>query len=219
VPGVVGVNVGKNKETTDAGADYVKGVARLAPLADYLVANVSSPNTPGLRALQGRDELTRLIEAIRAALPGKAPPLLLKIAPDLTDDDLADIGGVALDGALDGLIVSNTTIERPATLEGRHRTEIGGLSGRPLFALSTAVLGKVYRLTDGRLPLIGTGGIAGAADAYAKIRAGASLVQLYTALVYEGPGLVEKIKRELIELLRRDGFGHISDAVGADAAG
>ncbi len=213
--GIVGVNVGKNKETADAGSDYVKGVARLGPHADYLVANVSSPNTPGLRALQGRAELSRLVEAIRAALPGSGPALLLKIAPDLTEPDMADIAAVAADGGLDGLIVSNTTIERPASLSSPHKGEGGGLSGPPLFDRSTAVLAEMYRLTDGAIPLIGVGGVGSGADAYAKIRAGASLVQLYTAMVYEGPGIVARIKRELIELLHRDGFRHISEAVGA----
>ncbi|MDA8231066.1 MAG: quinone-dependent dihydroorotate dehydrogenase [Magnetospirillum sp.] len=219
--GIVGANLGKNKDTGDAAADYERGAARLAPLADYLVINVSSPNTPGLRALQGRAQLETLVARTRAALdgavpPGRRPPLLLKIAPDLTDDDLADIAQVARAGALDGLIVSNTTIARPDTLASPLAREAGGLSGAPLFELSTRVLRRMYRLTRGRVPLIGVGGIGSGLDAYVKIRAGASLVQLYSALIYEGPSLVGRINRELALLVRRDGFASVAEAVGAD---
>jgi dihydroorotate dehydrogenase len=214
--GLVGVNLGKNKDSAEAAADYAAGAKALAGYADYLVINVSSPNTPGLRALQNPAELERLIAAVRAELPDPAPPLVLKIAPDLTEADKRDLAAVALDRGLDGMIVSNTTIVRPNSLRGRHRGEAGGLSGAPLFEPSTALLGEIYRLTEGRLVLIGTGGIAGGAQAYAKIRAGASLLQLYTALVYQGPGLIGRIKRELAELLRRDGFARLSDAVGTD---
>lgn len=218
--GIVGANLGKNRDSVDAAADYAAGAEALAPLADYLVVNVSSPNTPGLRALQGRAPLARLIEAVLAArhrtTPTRPPPLLLKIAPDLTDEDKRDIAEVALTAPVDGLIVSNTTIARPAGLRGRHAGEAGGLSGRPLFKPSTAVLADMYRLTGGRLPLVGVGGVASGADAYAKIRAGASLVQLYTALIYAGPGLVRRIARELAACLRADGFAGVADAVGAD---
>jgi dihydroorotate dehydrogenase len=222
--GIVGANLGKNKDTEDAASDYEKGAARLAPLADYMVINVSSPNTPGLRALQGRAQLEELVGRTRVALDGaitsgKRPPLLLKIAPDLNDEDLVDIAAVALAGALDGLIVSNTTIDRPASLRSPHAKEPGGLSGAPLFRPSTAVLGRMYTLTEGKLPLVGVGGIASGADAYAKIRAGASLVQLYSAMVYQGPALVSRINRELIELLKRDGFASVAAAVGADFRG
>jgi dihydroorotate dehydrogenase len=180
---------------------------------------VSSPNTPGLRALQGRAALGALIARVlevRAGLGSAVPPLLLKIAPDLTETDREDIAEVALASGLDGLIISNTTIARPASLSPRHAGEAGGLSGRPLFAPSTALLGEMYRRTGGRLPLIGVGGIASGADAYAKIRAGASLVQLYTALVFEGPGLITRIKAELSDLLVRDGYRNVAEAVGAD---
>lgn len=218
--GIVGANLGKNKTTEDAAADYEIGVRRLAPLADYLVINVSSPNTPGLRALQGKAPLAALIDrslkARAAAMPTHAPPLLLKIAPDLTDDDKADIAAVALESGIDGLIVSNTTIARPAGLDASYATEAGGLSGAPLFEPSTAVLGDMYRLTGGKLPIIGVGGIGNAEQAYAKIRAGASLVQLYSALVFEGPALIGRIKHGLAELLHRDGFASIAAAVGAD---
>jgi dihydroorotate dehydrogenase len=216
--GILGVNLGKNRDSADAAADYAAVARALGRYADYLVINVSSPNTPGLRALQERAELERLVDAVRQALAetptGAAPPLLVKIAPDLAPADLEDIAAVALERALDGLIATNTTVARPAGLRGRHRAEAGGLSGRPLFAPATRVLAETYRLTDGRVPLIGVGGVASGAEAYAKIRAGASLVQLYTGLIYEGPALVPRIKRELAQLLRRDGFSSLAAAVG-----
>jgi len=214
--GLVGINLGKNKESADAARDYALGAQKLAPYADYLVINVSSPNTPGLRALQGRQELERIVALVRAALPEDGPPLLLKIAPDQAEADLEDISAAALEGRLDGLIISNTTIQRPEGLRDAARNENGGLSGRPLRPLSTAVLKRVYRLTQGRVPLIGVGGIACSADAYEKLRAGASLLQLYTALVFQGPALVTRIKTELADHLRRDGFTRLSDAVGID---
>jgi dihydroorotate dehydrogenase len=219
-PGLVGVNLGANRDSADRATDYVLGLERLARHAGYVVVNVSSPNTPGLRALQGRAELDdllgRLLDA-RARI-GAAVPLVLKIAPDLTEPDKEAIALVALARGLDGMIVGNTTIGHRAGLKSRHRDEQGGLSGRPLFAPSTALLGELHRLTGGRVPLIGTGGIASGADAYAKIRAGASAVQLYTALIYRGPGLVGRIKRELATLLRRDGFASVAAAVGAGRA-
>ena len=220
--GIVGANIGQNKDSADAIADYAACAARLAPLADYLVVNVSSPNTPGLRALQGRELLDRLLGAVKEArdkaVPsGTRPPLLVKIAPDLAADDLRDIAEVAHALSIDGLIATNTTVARPPGLHDPHRNESGGLSGRPLFEPSTRVLARLYKLTGGRLPLIGAGGVASGREAYAKIRAGASLVQLYTALVYEGPDLVGRIKRDLASLLRRDGFTSVEAAVGADA--
>ncbi len=215
-PGLVGVNLGKNKDTSEAADDYARGAEVLAPLADYLVVNVSSPNTPGLRALQGRGELEDLLGRVVAVLPDPPPPLLLKIAPDLTAEDKADIADVCLAMGVGGIIATNTTIARPEGLMGRARGEAGGLSGRPLFAPSTAVLSDLYRLTEGKLPLIGVGGVTSGADAYRKIRAGASLVQLYTALVYRGPTLVGRIKNELAQLLREDGFETLAAAVGAD---
>ncbi len=220
--GIVGVNLGKNKDTQDAAADYELGAARMGPLADYLVINVSSPNTPGLRALQSRTQLEELVGRTRAALnaaisvPAARPPLLLKIAPDLAVGDLTDIAAVTLAGQLDGLIVSNTTIARPDTLRSPLAGETGGLSGAPLFDLSTEVLRRMYRLTRGKVPLIGVGGITSGLDAYVKIRAGASLVQIYSAMVYEGPALVGRIKHDLVTLLQRDGFSNITQAVGAD---
>ena len=216
--GVLGANLGKNRDSADAAADYCRGVAALGPYADYLVINVSSPNTPGLRDLQRRSEVSVLIGAVTAErdkLAGNRPPVLLKIAPDLTRQEQEDIAEVALNSAIDGLIIANTTIARPAELRSPDAPEPGGLSGAPLFQPSTRLLAEMYRLTRGALPLIGVGGIASGADAYAKIRAGASLVQLYTALAYQGPALVGRIKRELADLLRRDGFGSVVDAVGS----
>lgn len=218
--GVIGVNLGKNKETEDAAADYVTGIEKLSGYADYIVVNVSSPNTPGLRALQDRAELEGLIARVRgaldAAVPENPPPLLVKVAPDLTDADIADIAAVAMGDAVDGLIATNTTITRPMSLKSAHKDETGGLSGRPLAPISTRVIADFYKATNGRVPLIGVGGIASGADAYAKIRAGASLVQLYSGMVFEGPSLPGRICRALAGLLKRDGFKSVKDAVGAD---
>ena len=220
--GIVGANVGKNRDATDAADDYVIGVARVCGLADYLVCNVSSPNTPGLRGLQARAQIeeliTRVLDARRRAAPDakRMPPLLAKVGPDLDERQLRDIAEVALATGIDGLIVGNTTVDRPASLRSRYRNEAGGLSGPPLMGKATACLAAMYRLTGGRLPIIGCGGVASGADAYAKIRAGASLVQLYSALVFHGPELVGRIKRELAEQLRAGGFRTVADAVGAD---
>lgn len=214
---VVGVNLGRNRDSVDAAADYEAGIRGAAQIADYLVVNVSSPNTPGLRDLQARaafDSLLRRLVDLRDAISA-AVPLLVKIAPDLTAEERHDIAEVALDTGIDGLVVGNTTIGRPAGLRSRRAAEAGGLSGQPLFAASTALLADMYRLTRGSLPLIGVGGIGSAADAYAKIRAGASLVQLYTAMVFEGPAVVGRIKSGLADRLRRDGFDSVGEAVGS----
>jgi dihydroorotate dehydrogenase len=217
--GPVGVNLGSNKGSADPGGDYVAGVAALGRFADYLVVNVSSPNTPGLRALQAGDILAQLLSrvlAARDALPGgHRPPVLVKIAPDLSDADKEAIAAAVLAAPADGLICTNTTIARPDSLADGHRAESGGLSGRPLMPLATAVLGDFYRLTGGRVPLIGVGGIFDGSDAYAKIRAGASLLQLYTAMVYRGPLVAARIAVELAACLRADGFTSIEAAVGA----
>ncbi|MDO8290213.1 MAG: quinone-dependent dihydroorotate dehydrogenase [Parvibaculum sp.] len=213
--GIVGVNIGANKDAADRMADYELGIRTFEDLASYFTVNISSPNTPGLRALQGRGELEALMVRVLKARTGNVP-ILLKIAPDLTEADRADIAAVALDLKLDGLIVSNTTIEREGLVSGVHAKETGGLSGKPLFAMSTKVLADIYRLTGGKVPLVGVGGIASGADAYTKIRSGASLIQLYSALTYQGPALVTRIKRELVESLKRDGFARVEDAVGVD---
>lgn len=214
--GIVGVNVGANKDSEDRIADYVAGVAAVRDVADYLTINISSPNTPGLRALQSKDALAELVgRCLEARADG--PPLFVKIAPDLTGDDITDIAEVASSSGIDGLIVSNTTIARPDSLRGSSRTETGGLSGKPLFAPATEMLRQIFRATGGRVPLIGVGGISSGADAYAKVRAGASAVQLYTALAYAGPGLPARINAELAALLRRDGLASIAAAVGLDS--
>jgi dihydroorotate dehydrogenase len=216
--GIVGVNLGKNKDSADAVADYILGAKQLGPLADYLVINVSSPNTPGLRALQSKAPLQALIGGVRDVLAGWAnpPPLLLKIAPDLTQGDRTDIAEVALGGALSGLIICNTTTARPESLRSALASQPGGLSGQPLFGPATLLLADMYRLTEGKLPLIGAGGIGSAAQAYAKIRAGASLLQLYSALVFRGPALIDEITSGLADLLRCDGWSSLAAAVGAD---
>jgi len=217
-PGIVGANVGKNRDTADAAADYIAGIEAIGALADYQVINISSPNTPGLRALQVRAQIEELLARVqefrRRGTAGLRPCLLVKVGPDLDEAEVRDIAEVALATGIDGLIIGNTTVARPATLKSPDRNAPGGLSGKPLFAPSTACLAAMYRFTGGRIPIVGCGGIASGADAYAKIRAGASLVQLYSALVFQGPGLVGRIKRELAALLRRDGFSSVGDAVG-----
>jgi len=218
----VGANVGANKDADDRTADYVTGINRLYGLSDYFTVNISSPNTPGLRALQSKaaleDLIGRVLEARAAQVAkGKAYiPMLVKIAPDLLEADIADIADLALNTGIDGLIVSNTTITRPDTLKSAHKGETGGLSGAPLMNLSTETLAAMYQATGGKVPLMGVGGIASGQDAYAKIKAGASLVQLYSMLVYEGPALVHRVKRELATLLKADGFNHVAEAVGCD---
>jgi len=211
-PGIVGVNIGANKDSADRVADYELGVRRFAGLASYLVVNISSPNTPGLRSLQARQALGRLLEGVLAARgaamqgtgrPG--PPLFLKIAPDLSEAELEDIAAEVRDKAVDGVVVSNTTVFRPALQPARHVLEAGGLSGRPLFDRSTVVLARMRRLLGPRPAIIGVGGVESAEKALEKIRAGADLVQLYTALVYGGPGLPARILRGMIDALDREG--------------
>ena len=219
--GVVGANIGANKDATDRIQDYVTGLTRLWGLSDYFTANISSPNTAGLRALQTRaaleELLGRLAEA-RAGLKARSGhdyPIFLKVAPDLEDGEVEAIVETVIGAGLDAIIVSNTTIARPDTLRSPLAGESGGLSGAPLLAPSTAVLGRFHAAAAGRVALIGAGGVASGADAYAKIRAGARAVQLYSALVYGGPGLVTRIKRDLAARLRADGFVAVQDAVGA----
>lgn len=218
-PGIVGVNIGANKDSADRIFDYATMARAMAPHASYLAINVSSPNTPGLRALQDEAPLRELIAAVNEArrekLGAQSPPIFLKVAPDLEPADIDTIARIAVETRMGALIVSNTTITRPA-LRSRHAGEIGGLSGAPLRDLALERLRAFRRATGGAVPLIGVGGIASAADAWARIRAGASLVQLYTALIYEGPGLARRIVRGLENLMQRDGFTSIAEAVGSE---
>ncbi len=209
----LGANIGKNKDQTDAVADYVQGLEAVSPLADYVTVNISSPNTQGLRDLQEKDSLRELLAAL---MEKRTKPILLKVAPDLDEKQIEHIAETVLEQRIDGLIVSNTTLDRSESLQNIHKTESGGLSGKPILDKSNRVLKLFAKQINGKIPLIGVGGIASGVDAYAKIRAGASLVQLYTALVYQGPSLVARINRELVELLAQDGYRHISEAIGAD---
>ncbi|OJY65971.1 MAG: dihydroorotate dehydrogenase (quinone) [Sphingobium sp. 66-54] len=214
---VLGINIGANKDAADRIADYEAGVRAMSPYAHYLTVNISSPNTPGLRALQSRAALDELLGRVMAARPAGGPPILLKVAPDLEPADIEDIAELSLAHAIDALIVSNTTISRPP-LASRQGGETGGLSGAPLHDLALARLRDFRRLLGSRLPLIGAGGITTADQAYARIRAGASLVQLYSAMIYEGPYLPARINKGLVALLKRDGIQQLSEAVGIDAA-
>ena len=226
--GIVGVNVGANKDSEDRIADYVTGVSAMRGVADYLTVNISSPNTPGLRALQDKGALAELLAAVmqaRGAGPPKAdakaprasaPPLFLKVAPDLGSGEIDDIARAAIDHEVDALIVGNTTVSRPV-LRSRHRVEAGGLSGEPLKALALERLRNFRAATGGALPLVAAGGIENGVDALDRIRAGASLVQLYTALVYDGPGLAERINGELRRLLAIQGIARLADAIGTEA--
>ena len=211
----VGVNIGANKEAVDRIADYDIGAQRFAALADYLTVNISSPNTPGLRDLQSGEAAGEIMRRVRAAAPDI--PVLVKIAPDMSHDDAIGLAELAQAENIDGLIISNTTLARDGVASSRHKDEAGGVSGAPVFDMATDMLRAVYRASGGKLTLIGVGGVSSAAAAYAKIRAGASLVQLYTGLVYEGPGLVTRMKSELAQMLRADGFSNIAEAIGADA--
>lgn len=217
-----GVNLGKNKISEDAKIDYEIGVNYFAPYCDYLVLNVSSPNTPGLRSIQKKGDLEKLLTYVKSALDmhqlEKPPKLMLKVAPDLIEAEMKDIAKIVTNPkyGVDGLIVSNTTISRPEHLQSEFKEETGGLSGAPVREISTECVRSMYRLTNGKIPIVGCGGVASGKDAYEKIRAGASLVQLYSSLVYEGFPVIGKVKRELVECLKKDGYENVSQAVGAD---
>lgn len=210
---IVGANLGANKDTEDKAADYVAGLVRVKGLADYVTVNVSSPNTPGLRALQGRAQLDDLLGRLAEARGGDATPVFLKIAPDLEDGEMAMIVEAAIDHRIDALIVSNTTLDRPASLRSAHRGESGGLSGAPLKSRASLALRAAAEASGGRLPLIAVGGIGSGAEAWERIRAGASAIQIYSALIYEGPGLVGRIKRDLAARARAEGFSTVAEAV------
>ena len=214
-PGIVGVNIGANKDAADRIVDYAAGVARMAPVASYLTVNISSPNTPGLRALQDAGALDALLEAVMAARPEGGPPIFLKLAPDLEPADVDDIARIGIERGIDALIVSNTTVSRPM-LRSKYAVESGGLSGAPLKQLALQRLRDFRVATGGKLPLIAAGGIANGADAYARIKAGASLVQLYSALIYRGPLLARRIEKELLALIGTEGHLSIRTAIGSD---
>ena len=218
-PGIVGINIGANKDSPDRIADYAVMTRKMAPHASYLAVNISSPNTPGLRALQDETALTELLDAVVEARAEVAldapPPIFLKVAPDLEPADIDAIARIAVDKGLGALIVSNTTISRPS-LRSRHADEAGGLSGAPLKPLATQRIRDFRKATGGQMPLIGVGGISSAEDAWERIRAGASLVQLYSAMVYEGPGLGRRIVRGLEKIIKREGFKSVAEAVGSE---
>lgn len=217
--GIVGANIGANKLSEDPINDYVIGLEKALGLADYFTINISSPNTPGLRKLQGKEALDELLSKLKdvreKAVLEKHTPLILKIAPDLDGSECEDIADIILKHEMDGLIVSNTTLSRDG-LTSNMKNEEGGLSGAPLFNLSTKVLSEMYRLTKGKIPLIGVGGVSNGEEAYAKIKAGASLVQAYSGLIYQGLDLATTINRELIALLKKDGFSNVTEAIGID---
>lgn len=217
--GIVGANLGANKDSTDMAADYITGLTELWGLADYFTINISSPNTPGLRDLQAGDALDDLLGRImetRAELSGEeaSPPVFLKVAPDLDFAQIERITEHARTYGVSALIITNTTLERPESLKSQYKSETGGLSGAPLFKISTRILKEFYAASEGRIPLIGVGGIANGGDAYVKIKAGASAVQLYSALVFEGPALAAKVCQDLSLRLKADGFSNIAQAVG-----
>ncbi|MFL0355130.1 quinone-dependent dihydroorotate dehydrogenase [Erythrobacter sp. GH1-10] len=218
-PGIVGINIGANKDSADRTADYAEMARLMAPYGSYLAVNVSSPNTPGLRALQDEGALTALLDAViearDGASPDNPPPIFLKVAPDLEPADIDAISRIAIDKTLGALIVSNTTISRPS-LKSHHAGEPGGLSGAPLRALALQRVRDFRAATGGAIPIVGVGGIASAEHAWERIRAGASLVQLYSAMVFEGPGLGARIVKRLEKLMKRDGFASIAEAVGTE---
>jgi dihydroorotate dehydrogenase len=215
IRGIVGVNIGANKNASDRIADYVAGIRTMLDAASYLTVNISSPNTPGLRALQDKAALDHLLGQVMEARGPLGPPIFLKVAPDLEPADIDDIAAAAITHRIDALIVSNTTVSRPF-LTSAHAGESGGLSGAPLKDIALQRLRDFRKAAGGEMPLIGVGGIASAEDAYARIRAGASLVQLYSALVYEGPGLARRISDGLKPLLKRDGFANVAQAIGTE---
>lgn len=214
-PGVVGINIGANKDSADRIADYATMARIMAPYASYLAVNVSSPNTPGLRALQDEGALAALLDGVLEARGNGGPPVFLKVAPDLEPEDIDSIARIAIEKQLGALIVSNTTISRPS-LKSAQAGEAGGLSGAPLKDLAQQRIRDFRKATGGAVPLIGVGGIANAEDAWARIRAGASLIQLYSAMVYEGPSIAKFITRDLQRLMQRDGFASIAEAVGTE---
>ena len=217
---VVGINIGKNKDSKNTIEDYCYCLEKLGPLGHYITINISSPNTPGLRDLQLKGKIEVLVKALQKKQGElnnlNKKPIFFKISPDLNDEQLRDIALMALANNIAGLIISNTTIERPKKLLSKNKNEIGGLSGKPLFVQSTLSLKKMFSLTNGQIPLIGVGGVSNGNECYEKIKSGANLIQLYTALIFRGPKIVNKIKNELIDLMKTDGFKNIKEVVGKD---
>jgi dihydroorotate dehydrogenase len=218
--GLIGINMGMNKNQKEPAKDYCLLVRTLGPLADYLVLNISSPNTPGLIGLQKKDKLLPLLEGVlierNKSCGSHPPPLLVKLSPDLNERQMKEIAFCVLESGIDGMIISNTSMSRPQNLPEDYAARAGGLSGKPIRESSTETIRNMYALTDGRLPIIGAGGIFTGEDAYEKIRAGASLVQIYTSMLYRGPYIADMICEELLQCLKKDGFSNVMEAVGAD---
>lgn len=220
-PSLLGINLGKNKLSQEPLKDYERGILQLGPYADYLVINISSPNTPGLRDLQRKEPLRQLLQkvvSVRNTLDknGTPPPILVKIAPDLSLEDMEDVASVIIGCGIDGILISNTTNERPDSLVSSDKNEGGGLSGAPLKQKSTECIRQMYKLTNGSIPIIGIGGVGSGQDAYDKLKAGASLVQIYSMMIYKGPGLVSQIRKELAEIMYTNGEKTLDDVVGKD---
>ena len=218
--GIVGINIGKNKDTLNDIDDYIFCLQELGPFAHYVTVNISSPNTPGLRELQNRGRIEKLVQTLQKYQSEmnslENTPIFFKIAPDIDEEQIRDIALISLANNIDGLVISNSTTERPDTLKSNLTNEIGGLSGKPLFLKSTLILKKMYTLTNGQIPLIGVGGVNDALECYEKIKSGASLVQLYSALTFEGPKIINKILADLSNLLKTDGYKNIKEAIGKD---
>jgi len=218
--GIVGINIGKNKDSVNYLEDYIYCLEKLGPLSHYITINISSPNTPGLREIQNRSQIEKLCKALHKKreqnLLLEKKPIFFKISPDLNDEQIRDIALMSLANNIDGLIVGNTTVERSIALKSFHKNEIGGLSGKPLFLKSTSILKKMFQLTNGQILLIGVGGISDGFQCYEKIKSGASLVQIYTALTYEGPEIINTILSDLVNLLKTDGYKNIKEAIGRD---
>jgi len=218
--GIVGINIAKNKYTTNYLDDYNYCLEELGPFAHYVTINISSPNTPGLRDLQNRGQIESLVQTLKDTKNStptlESTPIFFKIAPDMNEEQIRDIALMSLANNIDGLVISNSTIERPMSLKSSFKNEVGGLSGTPLFLKSTLILKKMYSLTNGQVPLIGVGGISNGLECYEKIKAGASLVQLYTAIIYNGPQIISKIKLDLINSLKTDGCKNVKEAIGKE---
>ena len=218
--GIVGINIAKNKDTTNYLDDYNYCLEKLGPLAHYVTINISSPNTPGLRDLQNRGQIENLVQSLKDKKNNtpalESTPIFFKIAPDINEEQIRDIALMSLANNIDGLVISNSTIERPLSLKSSFKNEVGGLSGTPLFLKSTLILKKMYSLTNGQIPLIGVGGISNGLECYEKIKSGASLVQLYTAIIYQGSQIISKIKLDLVNSLKTDGYKNVKEAIGKD---